>query len=468
VLAQSRTNAISTATVTASSGSRAARARLGRVVLVVASLTAVAILWSRRGRPPPPVDFRPGVGARVPAPRPLRQLRIDLGTPSARAVLVRGFGDDERMGGRSVVRLVDSGGLIRVLLTPDPGGILLRMVGRSLHAPSTRVTIRLNGEDAGAVDLPGEWASRTVGLPEHLLFAGPNELELSAQADAIALEALVLTPTSGIGELDLRSTHARSALGSGWSLRATPEGQLHVKLKDSTAQAQVALRPTPNDYVLGLIGQADLGDPGPARTQIFVNRGGVGTVAFNAAVSGAAVVVPRDRLYAGDNRVDFARVSGPEITMTRVLLEPVTEDVWIDVGSARGRPFLGAGFSGDESFDGGDCAWSDGPVSEVRAFVRPVASDYRLSLRAHALGVVAPVDVEVRVNGRLLPRLSVGVDFGVHDVVIPQGTLTPGENRLELRYARTAQPRATMKGSEDARMLAVRYDWFEVAPVNGG
>ena len=41
-----------------------------------------------------------------------------------------------------------------------------------------------------------------------------------------------------------------------------------------------------------------------------------------------------------------------------------------------------------------------------------------------------------------------------------------GQNLLELTYTRTAQPRTSIAGSTDARELAVRYDWIELASAD--
>ena len=79
---------------------------------------------------------------------------------------------------------------------------------------------------------------------------------------------------------------------------------------------------------------------------------------------------------------------------------------------------------------------------------------------------MAPVAVEVKLNGHRLGTLAIAEAIALHELAVPKEALASGKNQLELAYARTAQPRATMKGSEDARALAVRYDWLALAPAN--
>jgi hypothetical protein len=435
------------------------------VGVLIASAAAVAVvsLWALRTPPPPKTTFQPSMSARPPVPRPPHALRVDLGSPAGRPFLSAGFGPDETIDGRTSVRLVGDTSRLTFGFAPDPSAVILRVAARSPAAEGQAVGVRLNGNQAGALQVGPDWTFSSVRLVERHFLGGANELELVSGPDLL-LDWVSLEPESARVDLDLGAADARTVLTKGFTIDEAPSGRALVRLGE-TSRARVRLRPAPANYALGLVGRADAG-PGPLPLQIFVNGVGVGLAQLPTAGGSGSVLVERERVVAGDNQLEVTRPKGRGATLERLLLEPISEAVLLDIGGPRGRAYLAAGFSFDETAGGTTCTWSDGPSSQLRLFVQPTGASYRLMLRAHAFAPVAPVVATLRINGRPAGSVEMTADFAVRTVLLTPDALRTGVNEIELSYSRTARPSSTLAGSSDNRDLAVRYDWVELTPTS--
>jgi hypothetical protein len=423
---------------------------------------AVFVLWELRTPLPAPVAFEVAMSARGAVPRPPHALRVDLGSRASRRFLGTGFGPDETTHGRTTVRMIGETSRLIFTFAPDPVGTILHVAVQNSTNDGREVGVRLNGNDAGALHVGSGWTFSSLRLLERHFLGGANEIELSRGA-GLVVDWLSLEPESAVVDLDLRSSAARAVLGSGFTIEETLSRPPVVRLGENS-RARFRLRPAPADYVLGLVGRADPGS-GPLPIQIFVNGVGVGVARLPMAGGSGTVSISRERVVSGENQLEATRPKERGATLERLLLEPISEATFLDVGSPRGRAYLAGGFAEDETVESTTCTWSDGRASQISLFVQPTGASYRLTLRAHAFSPVAPVVVTARMNGRPVGSVEVAADFGVHQLVLPAETLRSGANELELSYSRRGQPISTLVGSNDSREPSVRYDWLELSPL---
>lgn len=434
---------------------------LGRpVALVLGTLVAIAWLYRLVTPLPPPLTFEAPSASAAPSRPPVAR-RIDLGTAAARSFLVSGFGPDEQLDGRSVVRTLGAARLA-LELVPDVHGLALGLVLRSAGAP-TRVALKLNGKLVGSENAGAEWSVASFTLPESSLYSGKNTLELDSGGGPLIVDSLDVQAVAARSELDLGAPAARGALAQGWVLEEIG-GRLVAHVDRAPAAVALELRPRPGAYLLGLVAQTD-GTSGVSTVEVAVNGARVGNVAVRPGGSSEIVVVPNERLRAGSNRIELTRSIGPSVAVGRLSLEPLVDAVALDVGTPSARPHLAAGFSVDERAGCGSCAWSSGPRSRVDLYLAPNVGPYELVVRAHAFGPAAPVVATLTLNGEPLGSARFGETFESARIAVPPGRLKEGENRLELTYDRTATPRATLPGSKDERELALRYDLIELFPA---
>jgi choline-sulfatase len=114
---------------------------------------------------------------------PLAEIRrepgvVDLGTPEARALLVRGWSHDEEAEGRTFVWSEGPESEMEIFLAV-PRDVVVSLHGdpfEAPEAPTQRVTVLVNGREVAEVPFgPGESEQR-VTLPEAALQAGSNRL----------------------------------------------------------------------------------------------------------------------------------------------------------------------------------------------------------------------------------------------------------------------------------------------------
>lgn len=438
--------------------------RTRTALLVAGTALVVATIWRvstvQRATTPGLLEH-PGLESRPAAPRPPRTIRLDFGSATARPALAAGFGPDERGEARTFVRLEGDRSLLVLSLAPDSAGMRLTLRARVEAGAATVVGVRVNGVDVGSLDTGSSWSQSSLDVAEELLLSGRNEFELSARAPVL-LDRLDVTPVSASVEFNPSSPVAGQALLDGFTVQ--PEaGRLLTRLSSTTGHLRFRLHPLPTDYLVGVSGRAFAEPTRAARVHLAVNDAAVGSIELLGRGGSGIVQVSADRLRAGDNRIELSQNPGPQAIIERLVIEPVLDHALIDVGSPAARPHLISGFSTDEALPYGSGAWSEGMSSRIALFLAPTHTPYRLAFAAHAFPPVAPLTVIVTLNGQALGQVVVGASLGVHELTFPRNQLRGGQNLLELAYARTAQPRASIPGSTDARELAVRYDWLELS-----
>jgi hypothetical protein len=132
---------------------------------------------------------------------------------------------------------------------------------------------------------------------------------------------------------------------------------------------------------------------------------------------------------------------------------PALEPLWsIDVGASRQAGALEGGFSAHEAFSDAagrhSFAWIE-TESAGAAFASPDWPDARLSLRAYPLPSLAPLAVDVVIDGER--RATIEVPSGWTTVHAALGPIAAGRHHLALRPQRRAQP----PGEQRSLSLAV-------------
>jgi hypothetical protein len=375
--------------------------------------------------------------------------------------MVTGFLAPERSDGHIVVRTAGERSVLALPIVPDPSGVRVSLLLRA--APGTQATplaLRVNGNSAGSVFVGSDWSLRHFELPEQVLVAGINELELVA-ASGVLVDRLWLTPTSARAEVDVGTSSARSQV-SGFGPDQSVQGRSGARLLAGEAVVTARLVPLGTDYVLGATLTTSASTPDPI--SIFVNRLPAGEITPGASWTADYRAIPRSYLHAGNNVVTLVASKAGRAVLDRLSLAPLEAGALIDLGSADGRGSLVSGFSEDEASGADNAVWSDGPASRVAFFLAPEERPYRLSLRIHTLVPLAPLVVSLQLNGHSLGALGVASVFHTYDVELPASVLARGENVLALTYAATKQPKSFVAGSQDARYLGVRFDWLDVEP----
>jgi arylsulfatase A-like enzyme len=139
----------------------------------------------------------------------------------------------------------------------------------------------------------------------------------------------------------------------------------------------------------------------------------------------------------------------------------------IDVGNARARTHLRAGWSVDEQDPHGNSfSWSEGESSLV-SFERLAAGNMVLTARCRPFGFPgAPKQrVEIRLNGSPLESWALESGWGEYHLELPDELLQSTGNELELGYSYARSPHEVL-GTQDHRDLAVAWDWFRLDVAN--
>jgi arylsulfatase A-like enzyme len=161
-----------------------------------------------------------------------------------------------------------------------------------------------------------------------------------------------------------------------------------------------------------------------------------------------------------------AAPAGEPLDLTTLLpyAEVETETRRIDFGTPQARPHLAEGWSFDEtSSSGRPFVWALGSRSLLRLYV---AEPRDLELRFRCWPLRYPGAPQQRLTiglaGRPLGEVALRARPQGYSLRVPAAALRPGENLLELEYARYVAPRDVLPGASDARPLALAWQTLEV------
>ncbi|HSU41082.1 MAG TPA: glycosyltransferase family 39 protein, partial [Polyangiaceae bacterium] len=225
---------------------------------------------------------------------------------------------------------------------------------------------------------------------------------------------------------------------------------------DTKAQMAFPLQPTGTSYSLTFTAQPYYRSL-PQAVRVALNGHALGDFDLEEGWRGYQSFVQGGFLRSGRNVVDFTftHAARAERNDTRhlaalfdqIALAPADTSVHIDAGTSEARAYLASGFSGDERNRDGTFVWSDGPKSVVTVTLRDKPGPTVFQVDARAYQAVAPLAVDVSVNGKRAGALRFGLALARSSALLPAGTLQVGHNTIELSYAKTAKPSEHERGS---------------------
>lgn len=139
--------------------------------------------------------------------------------------------------------------------------------------------------------------------------------------------------------------------------------------------------------------------------------------------------------------------------------------LWSDLGRPETQRLLHSGFSHPEQAESSSFVWTDGPRSQMALpLSQAPAVPYTLGLRGRAYEPIAPLTVDVLMNGLAVGELTFeGVWQGI-ELPIPAKALQVGANTVEFRCRQTGQPSLLESPSPDTRRLGICLDVVWLAP----
>ena len=136
----------------------------------------------------------------------------------------------------------------------------------------------------------------------------------------------------------------------------------------------------------------------------------------------------------------------------------------LNVGDAAVRPYLYAGFSGDEHTPDRDFAWVDGTRATVLLpALLPRDSSIRIACDAYVSRPAEPQRITAALNGTLLGTIDLTGGWRTVSFRAPARAWLIGTNQLDLYLSTATAPRDLGEGA-DSRRLSVAIDRVAVTP----
>jgi len=344
-----------------------------------------------------------------------------------------------------------------------------------------------NGKRQRVGQLSPEFRNYSVDLPEQGLRAGRNRVEflfsraVPAGPDdrrllAALFRSIEILPKYDDFSVDVALTEARPHLARGFYDSEQEAGMTYAWSRGvaSEVEGTIAWRRTP--YVLQTLAEAVPGTRSRS-ARVLANGQFVGSLDFPEKWASQRLLVPSNVLRKGKNVIRFeydavvtpskaSRGSRDErelaVRFRRIELTPVMATARLDVGTAAARPFLLAGWSGDERDGERNAVWTDGPRASV---VLSLAGIERPVLRLSALGYARalPIAVNVGINGKTVGAFAAPDGWQDIAVPLPPGHYSKEGDVIDLTFDRTLRPSERDSHSSDHRQLALRVDrlWVE-------
>jgi hypothetical protein len=294
----------------------------------------------------------------------------------------------------------------------------------------------------------------TVGTDD----GGPAVSSLTVAAPPVAAQPEPL-PLPG----SYRASFARHMPkgGKGFRRETTADGRRTARLEGDAASLRFAFEPIAGEsYAVSAIVRVDGG--GPAKLQPTYNGQALGSWDLVGRWMLVSSPIPPSALAGDNHEIRFAAGALPKDTVIRfdsVAVLPVGDELRFATGTESPGHLI-EGFSIPEA----RFAWSSGPHSVIGGVLNPASGPYELTVRGSAYAHIAPVSVQLTVNGKAVGSASVSKKS--EDIVwqIPANVLRAGTNELAFDYSKTAQPATLKPGSKDQRALAMRFVSIALTP----
>ncbi len=321
------------------------------------------------------------------------------------------------------------------------------------------------------------------GLPGQPASSPPAQA--SAVASSVTSTATVAAAPGGAGShLDLGTLPVRSALERGWNALTRLDGRTVALTTAATAalSAQAAAGERPS--ALAAVARSHHLEKGQTlKAVVSVGDQDIASWSVGADWALFSAVVPDEALSADATAIAFKlTVEGPDgqpvadswsavssglapaMAVDYLRLGPLPDAAGVDLNTPWGRAQLLTGFWPVERA-GGDqmAAWSRGLRSSLGVVLDPGSAGYVLKLYGYAFEPLAPLGVELRINGKSTGTVEIG-ELNEYLYDIPADALVTGANTIELIYPRSARPADELPGASDARDLALRLYAVALVP----
>lgn len=240
----------------------------------------------------------------------------------------------------------------------------------------------------------------------------------------------------------------------------TPDGRRTARLEGDRASLRVALEPVPGEaYAVSAIVRID-GSPG--KLVATYNGQALDSWGLTSRWALFSAEIPEGALSGEKHELGFETSALPKDAVVRfdsVAVLPVGDELRFTTGTESPGHLI-EGFSMPEA----QFTWSDGPRSVIGGVLNPASGAYELSIRGSAYAQIAPINVQLTVNGKAVGGATVSKKS--EDIVwqIPGPSLRNGVNELAFEYSKTGQPSTLKPGSKDERSLAMRFVSVALAP----
>jgi hypothetical protein len=233
-----------------------------------------------------------------------------------------------------------------------------------------------------------------------------------------------------------------------------------ARIVGDAASVRLRLEPTEGEaYALLAIAQLD--SPGATTLQASWDRQNIGSWELSNGWAFYSSPIPPALLTRAEHELVFTRSTQDAVVrLDNIAILPVSEELEISMGQASGH--LIDGFSKPDARS----VWSEGKRSVVGGVLQPAAGAYGLDVRCAAYPPIAPVTVQVQVNGKEIGTAAVDKKDAEVSWAIPENVLRAGPNEITFEYSQTGQPSKLKPGSKDERELAIRFFSIDLAPAN--
>jgi hypothetical protein len=230
---------------------------------------------------------------------------LDLGDPQVQRAVGGGWTESAVIAGRSALRIASSPASVTAKLNPLQNDYALALVARDLSADPSELGLKVNGASVGKATVLPEWQSHVSIVPRAQLHAGENSVELeTAFANRVAVDRVVLTPTSNELFLDIGDASARPYIVDGFSGDEGGPGQNTSWSDAANSRLAVPLNPAAGAYRLSIRGGAFQAVT-PLSVQLRINDQLVRSFEVTADFVTRDVVIPSGRLVRGVNLLEF-------------------------------------------------------------------------------------------------------------------------------------------------------------------
>lgn len=158
----------------------------------------------------------------------------------------------------------------------------------------------------------------------------------------------------------------------------------------------------------------------------------------------------------------YAPVAVPDFGLRGLPLPDQAARAWFDVGresTTESEGFFHSELEAQTSF-----AWVEEQGRLELKLEKPLSGSYLVGIRARAFGPLAPLKVQLAVNGGKPLPLTFAEEWSVKELELPASTVRAGLNQIVLTSDTSGRPSELFEGSDDGRRLSLAVDAVWLRP----